>query len=162
MYGLRRAAVRDIQAIWEVRRLAIEVGCREYYSDDDIQRWATLPLYEGFPAVVEQTEFYVMAEASRIAAFGSLDLLKAEIGAMFVHPDFQGLGLGRRLLATLEDVGVKSALPSISLVATLNAERFYAAAGFKSQDRIKWKHPAGFELDCVPMRKNMEAVDDVS
>lgn len=154
--------MKDILDIWEVRRRAIEVGCRGYYSDEDIQRWAAVPLYEGFSAVVEQTEFYVIAEANRIAAFGSLDLLKAEIGAMFVHPDFQGLGLGRRLLSTLEDVGAKSALPSISLVATLNAERFYAAAGFESQERTKWQHPAGFELDCVPMRKKMQAVDDVS
>ena len=42
-----------------------------------------------------------------------------------------------------------------SLIATLNAERFYAAAGFLSQERIKWKHPLGFELDCVPMHKKL-------
>jgi GNAT superfamily N-acetyltransferase len=157
MYGLRRAAVQDIPAIWEVRRLAILVGCREFYSAEDIQRWAAVPLYAEFPKVVEQGEFYVIADADRIAAFGSLDLAKAEIGAMFVHPDFQGLGLGRRLLTTLEDVAAKSALPSISLIATLNAEPFYAAAGFESQERIKWKHPVGFELDCVPMHKMLAA-----
>ncbi len=103
--------------------------------------------------MVEQTEFFVIADAEWIAAFGNLDLAKSEIGAMFVHPDFQGLGLGGRILSTLEEIAVKSALSSLSLVATLNAERFYAAAGFLSQKRIKWKHPLGFELDGVPMHK---------
>ena len=103
--------------------------------------------------MVELTEFYVIADAERIVAFGNLDLSKSEIGAMFVHPDFQGLGLGRRILSTLEEIAVKSALSSLSLIATLTAEPFYAAAGFLPQERTKWKHPLGFELDCVPMYK---------
>ena len=155
MFGLRRAVADDSSHIWEVRCQAIQMGCREHYSEEDIRRWASVPLYAEFPAVVEQTEFYVIADAQRIAAFGNLDLVKSEIGAMFVHPDFQGLGLGRRILSTLEEIGVKSALSSISLIETLNAERFYAAAGFLSQERIKWKHPLGFELDCVPMHKKL-------
>lgn len=103
--------------------------------------------------MVELTEFYVIADAERIAAFGNLDLSKSEIGAMFVHPDFQGSGLGRRILSTLEEIAVKPGLSSLSLVATLNAEPFYAAAGFLPRECTKWKHPLGFELDCVPMYK---------
>ncbi len=153
MFELRRAVADDSSRIWEVRCQAIQVGCRGYYSEEDIRRWAFAPLYAEFPAMVEQTEFFVIADAEWIAAFGNLDLAKSEIGAMFVHPDFQGLGLGGRILSTLEEIAVKSALSSLSLVATLNAERFYAAAGFLSQKRIKWKHPLGFELDGVPMHK---------
>jgi hypothetical protein len=41
------------------------------------------------------------------------------------------------------------------LVSTLNAELFYASAGFNSQGRSKWKHPNGFELDCVNMSKEL-------
>jgi putative acetyltransferase len=155
VFALRRAVADDIPQIWEVRSRAIQVGCREHYSKEDIQRWASVPLFAEFPAVVEQTEFYVIADTNRIAAFGSLDKSKSEISAMFVHPEFQTLGLGRRLLSTLEDIARHSTLPALSLIATLNAERFYSAAGFQSERRIKWKHPAGFELDCVPMHKKL-------
>ena len=155
MFALRRAAGDDIPQIWEVRSQAIRIGCREHYSEEDIRRWASVPLFAEFAAVVEQTEFYVFADTKRIAAFGSLDLSKSEISAMFVHPEFQSLGLGRRLLSTLEDIARQSTLSALSLIATLNAERFYSAAGFLSEGRIKWKHPAGFELDCVPMHKTL-------
>ena len=157
MFALRKAVLDDIPQIWEVRGQAIKVGCRKHYSEEDIQRWASVPLYPEFPTVVEQTDFYVIADTRRIAAFGFLDQRKSEIGAMFVHPEFQALGFGRRILSTLEGIARQSALSSLSLIATLNAERFYSAAGFRSQARTKWKHPNGFELDCVPMNKELLA-----
>jgi GNAT superfamily N-acetyltransferase len=153
MFGLRTAAVGDIPAIWEVRARAIRGACRAHYSDDDVERWAAVGIPADFAEVVAQTEFLVMADATTIAAFGFLDVSKSEIGAMFVQPDFQGAGFGRRILSTLESIARQAQLPALSLVASLNAERFYAAAGFKSQGRAKWQHPAGFELECVNMTK---------
>jgi putative acetyltransferase len=158
MFALRRASSADIPMLWQVRTQAIRFGCRDFYSADDVERWASVPMPAQFPAIVSDTEFFILSDAVQIAAFGFLDVSKSEIGGLFVHADFQGLGLGRRLLETLEIIGKQSALPSLSLIATLNAELFYAASGFHSQGRSKWQHPNGFELDCVRMTKQLASV----
>jgi putative acetyltransferase len=155
MYAIRRASPADIPTLWEVRTLAIREGCRDFYGAEDVERWASVPMPVEFPAIVADTEFFVVSDAARIAGFGFLDLSKSEIGGMFVHPDFQGLGLGRRLLGTLDTTAKQSSLSSLSLISTLNAELFYAASGFHAQGRSQWQHPNGFELDCVRMTKQL-------
>lgn len=66
------------------------------------------------------------------AATGSLPY--GEVKRMFVHPQARGLGLGARLLATLEDEMRRQALP-LSLLETgdlqREAVRLYERAGYK-------------------------------
>jgi GNAT superfamily N-acetyltransferase len=155
VFGLRRASEADIGSIWTVRRLAIERGCREHYPPESLARWVHIPVPEDFPTLIAERDFYVAADEARLAAFGFLDRDSQEIGALFVHPDFFGLGLGRRMLATLESLARAGEVNTLTLKATLNAERFYQAAGFVSESRDIWQHPAGISLECVQMKKEL-------
>jgi putative acetyltransferase len=157
MLELRKAVADDIAQIWAVRTLAIKAGCRGHYSDDDVQRWANVTVNSDFPKIVAGTKFYVIADGSLIAGFGFLDPATSEVGGMFVQPQFHGQGLGRRILSALEEEAKRAELKFLWLVSTLNAEPFYASAGFKSQGRSKWNHPNGFELDCVNMSKELSS-----
>jgi GNAT superfamily N-acetyltransferase len=96
-----------------------------------------------------------VADGRQVAGFGFFDPATAEVCGMFVHPEFHGQGLGRQILSTLESQAKLAKLNYLWLVSTLNAQPFYASAGFKSQGRSKWKHPNGFELDCVKMSKQL-------
>jgi putative acetyltransferase len=157
MLELRKAVADDIEEIWAVRTLAIRGGCQRHYSDDDVQRWANVTVHSGFPRIVAETEFYVITDGARLAGFGFVDPATAELGGMFVHPKFQGQGLGRRILSALEVRAKRADLKSLWLISTLNAEPFYASAGFHSHGRSKWNHPNGFELDCVKMSKELSS-----
>ena len=157
MLELRKATADDINQLWNVRTLAIKSGCREHYSDEDVQRWANVPIYSGFPTIVAETKFYVIADSFRVAGFGYLDPTTSEVGGMFVHPDFHRQGLGRRILSALDMEASRAELKFLWLTSTLNAEPFYVSAGFKSQGRGKWNHPNGFEMECVNMRKDLPA-----
>jgi len=155
MFALRKAIPGDVDQIWLVRTLAIKAGCLGHYSEDDVQRWANVTMHTGFPKIVAESKAYVIADGCQVAGFGFLDPATSEVGGMFVHPKFQGKGLGRRILSALEAEAMQAELKSLWLVSTLNAEPFYASSGFESQGRSKWNHPNGFELDCVKMSKEL-------
>jgi len=90
MFELRKVVPDDVDQIWSVRTLAIKVGCLGHYSDDDVQRWASVTMHSGFPEVIAGTKAYVIAEGRQIAGFGFLDPTTSEVCGMFVHPQFQG------------------------------------------------------------------------
>jgi GNAT superfamily N-acetyltransferase len=110
VFELRTASAADIAEIWAVRTAAIKAGCRGYYADDDVHRWADVAVPSAFPQVLAETNFYVIGNGGRIVGFGFLDPALAEIGGMFVHPDFHGQGLGRRILTALEGEATRARL----------------------------------------------------
>ena len=155
MLELRKATVDDVDQIWSVRTLAIKIGCLGHYFDDDVQQWANLTIHSGFSKVIAEAKAYVIANDQQVAGFGFLDPATSEICGIFVHPEFQGRGLGRQILSALEAEAKQVELKSLWLAATLNAEPFYISAGFNSQGRSKWNHPNGFQLDCAKMSKDL-------
>jgi len=52
------------------------------------------------------------------------------IGALFVRPLFTGLGVGRRLLAAVEDDARTAGFTAFSVRATLNAVAFFESHGY--------------------------------
>jgi GNAT superfamily N-acetyltransferase len=108
-----------------------------------------------FPKTVAETDFYVCVGGPDIVGFGFLSRRDAEVGAVFVDPAVQRRGIGRRILSTLEDAAMKAGLTRLRVVASLNAESFYASTGFQSQGSGTWHHPNGFDLPCVNMWKDL-------
>lgn len=68
----------------------------------------------------------------RIAGFAILDLREANVWALFVHPENEGLGLGRHLHRLMMDHAFRTGLPKIwlSTAPGTRAERFYRRAGW--------------------------------
>ena len=74
---------------------------------------------------------YVYKIEDQVVGFGHA--VPGEIEAIFVDPDYQGQGIGRRLLNHgCRVAGIDGA--SIRLEATPNAEAFYAHAGSQKVD----------------------------
>jgi putative acetyltransferase len=157
VFHIRRAVVEDIPSIWSVRTHAIQVGCRSHYTRQDAERWAAVPIPPEFSKVIAETDFYVCVRDSSIVGFGFLNQSTAEVGGMFVDPTVHRLGVGQSILTVLEDAAMKARLPRLQLVSTLNAEAFYAKAGFQSRGPSVWHHPIGFDLPCVNMWKDLES-----
>jgi ribosomal protein S18 acetylase RimI-like enzyme len=73
-----------------------------------------------------------------------------------VRPDYQGLGVGRLLLSSLELAAREVGLTSLRLSSTLNAAEFYRIAGFTVVKQSRFHHPNGFDLDCIDMEKMLD------
>lgn len=154
-FSLRRATAADAPAMWALRAEAIRMGCRDHYPDDLLQRWSSGPIPVTFPSRIENEYFIVGILGSRVAGFAALKTATAEIDAVFVSPDAGRHGLGRRLLACLEDAARARNLEALQLSSSLNAVPFYEAMGYGAISRGTYTTSQGLEIACVRMRKDL-------
>ncbi len=141
--------------MWTVRADAIRRTCSGHYPDALLERWSSSPMPETFPANIEKEHFVVAAIESRIAGFAALKRASAEIDAVFVSPDAGRRGVGRRLLAHLENIAQELGLQTLRLNSSLNAVPIYRAAGYETVSQGVYTTSAGMEIACVHMRKTL-------
>ena len=77
--------------------------------------------------------------------------------AVFVDPARVGLGIGKRLLAALEQLARRRGIVRLHLFASLNAVPFYRAAGYVALREEAYAHPSGISLASVAMEKVLAA-----
>ncbi len=150
---IRAATESDIPAIWGVHSSAISGTCQTHYSDEVIRAWVERLKPESYRAVVKRAMVLLAEDADRPVGFGQIDLAKAEIQAVYVEPAAQSRGVGATLLKALEEVAVQHRLPRITLKATLNAEQFYAARGWRTTAHEVNKITEQIGVECVEMEK---------
>lgn len=121
---LHRATEADIP---EMHRIRLSV--RENRVSDP----ARLTEADYRPFIADQGETWHARIDGKIAGFGTLDESDQSIWALFVHPDFEGMGLGKLLLAKLVDRARESQMGTINLVTTpgTRAEAFYLRCGWE-------------------------------
>ena len=133
---LRPTLPADIDALWALRTLAVRVGCATHYAPEQIAVWTASPVPDAYAAM--------------------LDVDKHEVDAVFVDPARAGLGIGKRLLAALEDLARGRGIARLHQSASLNAVPFYASAGFTALREEAYAHPSGISLASVAMEKALE------
>lgn len=157
-FAIRRATAADAPAMWAVRSDAIRRTCISHYPADMLERWASSPMPETFPANIECEYFIVGVAGSRVAGFAALKASSAVVDAVFVAPGDGGRGLGRWLLADLEAAAREMGLQTLSLSASLNAVPFYRAAGYETVSEGTYTTSTGVEIACVRMKKSLACV----
>ncbi|KOY86537.1 GCN5 family acetyltransferase [bacterium 336/3] len=87
--------------------------------------------YEAF--IITYGKGWVCEINSQIAGFAVVDLLKNNIWALFIHPDYEKQGIGRKLHHTMLDwyFSQTQAFVWLSTENKTRAEAFYRKAGWK-------------------------------
>ena len=93
---------------------------------------------------------------------GSPSALAGEAGvavvrSVFVHPDFIGRGLGRRLIERVEAEARTAGFGSFQLLSTLSAVQVYLKCGYRAIVEIPVIFPDGVQAPFVIMRKDTGA-----
>jgi ribosomal protein S18 acetylase RimI-like enzyme len=135
---LRRYHIQDKQQVWELHNLALSaagahMGNGPWDADlKDIERTYLKP----------GGEFLVAVSMGRIIGMGALlrlDETTAEIKRMRVDPQHQGMGLGRRMLLSLEGTAARLGYKRIVLDTTTKqvaAQRLYENHGYTKIGRV--------------------------
>lgn len=87
-------------------------------------------------------------ERGRLLACGALKEYSpsvAEVAAIAVSPDAQGLGLGRRIVSAVEQLARKRDIPEV-FALTLEPQ-FFEALGYQRMDRARY--PEKIRRDCL-------------
>lgn len=100
------------------------------------------PMLADYEALIAAGHVHVLERAGRPA--GVLVLMARPdhlfVENVAVHPDFQGFGLGRRLMAFAEETARAHSLPAVRLYTNVHMVEnlpFYAALGYVETGRVR-------------------------
>ncbi len=147
---IRTATREDAPVIYAIHRASLTTLCTTHYSPDILQRWFATKTVEGYYPALDRGEMFVCECGVAMAGFGHA--VPGEIEGIFVHPEFAGQGVGASLL----DYAVARARAGhsgpIKVVATLNAQAFYARYGFSPIKQYSISR-GDFDFPVVEMRR---------
>ena len=132
---VRRAQITEADAIARLNN---------FFADRDLMLWRT-------PEMISLAiDDYLVAvdDRGRVLACGALKEYSpsiAEVAAIAVSPDAQGLGLGRRIVGAVEELALKRAIPEV-FALTLEP-KFFEALGYQRVDRARF--PEKIRRDCI-------------
>jgi N-acetylglutamate synthase-like GNAT family acetyltransferase len=92
---------------------------------------------EHIASEMREQRFVVIEDDGKIIGFGALHIPKTEITMVFVNPEHQRCGAGRKILAALEAIARDEGLVALQLQATGTAIRFYLKVGYQSDPPVE-------------------------
>lgn len=126
---IRRFNVSDAFEVSSLIRRSIIYRDNRNYSLNNIYSIANHYCVENICAKLEDKIIYVAIEDEKI--IGTATLNKDEIMAVFIDPQSQGKGLGKKFMELLEKDAMNKGLSKVWLVAGLSAVSFYEKIGYK-------------------------------
>jgi len=125
---IRRATAGDAEAVYEIVLRALrETNSRDYPASVIDRLVLTLP--KGVASKLEEWQAYVAVVDGRIVGTGSLN--GKTVRAVFVHPDYQGRGIGAKLMDVVENAAKLQSERTLGVQSSITAQEFYAKRGFK-------------------------------
>jgi N-acetylglutamate synthase-like GNAT family acetyltransferase len=125
---IRRATAEDAKAVYEIVLRAVRETNARDYPTSVIDRLA-LALPERVASKLDECQAYVAAVDGRVVGTGSLN--GQEVSSVFVHPEYQGHGIGAKLMDAIESGATIQIGITLTLQSSITAQAFYAKRGFK-------------------------------
>lgn len=146
----RIATVEDAEAATDVLRRSIAELCTADHHDDAVtlDQWLENKTVERFRVWVARPNRYTIV-AERDGVLCGVGMLGTDgvIYLCYVHPAHVRCGVGRALVAAMEDHARSRGLLEICLEATTTASGFYEALGYRRTGEsasgfgVTWSHP---------------------
>jgi GNAT superfamily N-acetyltransferase len=127
-----------------------------HYPADVIEAW-TVPLTdESVRAFIDNpdNEIRLIAELDGEAVgLGALVVESSELRACYVVPEGSRKGVGTALVARIEHLARENGLERLELLASVNAEPFYASLGYENHGYTEHVLRTGHPMAAVKMAK---------
>jgi putative acetyltransferase len=142
---IRRYRRGEEGEVWSVYFAATHESIGRDYHPDLIERWAptSKDMNEWVERLAQKNPFVAIVDGqivgmAEIEANGFIDFF-------YVHPRWQGKGIGKALLATLECKAAKNAVTLIFADVSITAKNFFLSRGFsitEAKNNVILGHPA--------------------
>lgn len=126
---IRRATRQDAAAISQIIIQSLRQSNARDYPPDIIAQVEKSFSTESILALMDQRQIFVATLDHQVVATASLD--RDVVRSVFVHPVHQGLGLGRKLMATLQSIASDAHIEVLRVPSSITAEGFYLKLGFQ-------------------------------
>lgn len=128
--AVRVARESDAEDVSEVILRALREINSKDYSPDVIQRVELSFSPSAVRELMRKREVFVATIAERIVGTASRD--GSVVRTVFVAPDAQGQGVGRRLMGEVELAARDTGVKMLMVPSSVTAEAFYSKLGFKA------------------------------
>ena len=121
----------ELKDAFEVSKLikrSVRIRDNSGYTKEQIDSLADYYSPENFCLDLDKKVIYICAEGNKI--LGTATLLKDYIMAVFIDPDYQRRGIGKKLMFLLEKYALKKGYSKVWLIANFSAVSFYEKLGY--------------------------------
>jgi len=117
----------DISAV--ILRALRETNAKDY-TGEIIKRVERSFSPDAVHQLIGKRTVFVASMGSRVVGTAGLD--GSVVRTVFVAPDIQARGIGKRLMAEIARTARERSIPSLTVSSSITAEAFYARLGFKA------------------------------
>jgi len=143
-------------AIHQVMQQSVRVTNAPDYHPDLIARWsADRDPEEWKERLATKNPFVAITEEEEIVGFGEIEP-SGFLDCFYVHPDWQGQGVGKALMARIEEQACAWEVTRIYANVSITARSFFEALGFVVTDAMN-KVILGFPAPQFAMEKLLVA-----
>ncbi|MDD1022348.1 MULTISPECIES: GNAT family N-acetyltransferase [Pseudomonas] len=143
---VRPALEADAARVSQVILAALLTSNAQDYPASVIERVQASFTTDSVRQLMQRRQMFVALVDGELLGTASLD--GRAVRSVFVDPAYHGHGLGRQLMAAVEQAALDSGLTSLVVPSSITAEGFYARLGFV---RVR-EHYEGEELTLIMER----------
>lgn len=158
LLDIHRLSVDNLSSARYVVGAAFARGAKDHYGPAHVEAFNDFvrsPHYGDLLLGNRAYGAWIGSELVGVAAWSTGEGMKptARILAVFVHPLFDGDGIGSRLIEYLEDEARVAGYRALEASVTLNAVSLFERLGYRETRRGAWGLPSGREIPILFMRK---------
>ncbi len=155
---MRAIRFEDVPEVLRLVRRAVDHGCRDHY--DQRQRDAVHASYARNLFVEAQGPFETVAATwqGRVVGIAQFDPADDRLRALFVDAGHQQRGVGRALLAEIDQRATRRGKVRLHGAMSLNAVSFYLHAGFRPIGGPERLTSTGILVPVVRMEKELRGI----
>ncbi|MGI6665696.1 MAG: GNAT family N-acetyltransferase [Christensenellaceae bacterium] len=138
MIYMRPFETADAPMVAEIIRRNLQEINKKDYTAEQIERWVSFFTSEQLILLAQERDIYVILEGNALAGTASvtkkIEEDTAYILTVFVLPELQQKGLGRALMAMVEDKARRNGARYVKVPASKTARKFYEILGYTYLD----------------------------
>ena len=154
--SLRRAQETDAWVLSAIHIAAIKALPATFYTQKELLAWRNYrdkPDGANILKSMKVESFWVAIEGDFIIGFASF--IVDELMELYVHPKYQGKGIGRALVQYFCDQATEQGIDKVITTASLYAEGFYLRLGFTAIQRTPHYLGSGLVVPVIQMSKTL-------
>jgi len=145
---IRQFEPADLEAVFALVARTIETSYAGVYGRTAIDHFHGHHTRDAIRLGADEGVTLLLEADGRLLATGTL--VDDHVDRVYVDPEHQGRGLGRRVMAVLEQRARQAGLGPIRLAASIPALAFYERLGYRTVSEERHDFPDG---DCLPWFK---------
>ena len=138
---IRRFQERDAEAVAELLAVTLRTTNIKDYSSEEIENQVKTHQPQNILEWASWTHFYVVCDGEKIVGSGAIGPYwgktdESSFFTIFVLPEYQGKGIGRKIIQTLEQDAFFLRAKRIEIPASITAVPFYRKMGYGYKNGI--------------------------